>query len=222
MIHFLLLGQCESVFFLFIYFIFPTQASTWMTENIDCATRAVQIRHKRMNELRNLSRRASFSTPRALSPRLSQPARDAGTGPGKVPVPVRRWRRRAPCVRTGLGPPQPRRGAPPRAPVRRVTMWSCDMESPWDVELELRQHIQTCACTCNHMGYGNYMDYQVRRHRHLLAARSKQKQWSISDMLLYKWWSDDRICNAYVNIFDAARRIIRNERKRNHRFEWGA
>ncbi|BET03247.1 Dipeptidase [Nesidiocoris tenuis] len=26
--------------------------------------------------------------------------------------------------------------------------------------MDLRHHIQHCACTCNHMGYGNYMDYQ--------------------------------------------------------------
>lgn len=31
-----------------------------------------------------------------------------------------------------------------------------------EVELDMRRHIQACACTCNHMGYGNYMDYQVR------------------------------------------------------------
>lgn len=30
-----------------------------------------------------------------------------------------------------------------------------------EVELDMRRHIQACACTCNHMGYGNYMDYQV-------------------------------------------------------------
>ncbi|KAJ1529782.1 hypothetical protein ONE63_006528 [Megalurothrips usitatus] len=30
-----------------------------------------------------------------------------------------------------------------------------------DIEMELQQHIQQCSCTCDHMGYGNYMDYQV-------------------------------------------------------------
>lgn len=30
-----------------------------------------------------------------------------------------------------------------------------------ELELDMRRHIQACACTCNHMGYGNYMDYQV-------------------------------------------------------------
>lgn len=29
------------------------------------------------------------------------------------------------------------------------------------VELELQDHIKYCSCTCNHMGYGNFMDYQV-------------------------------------------------------------
>ncbi|XP_039284752.1 dipeptidase 1 isoform X3 [Nilaparvata lugens] len=32
--------------------------------------------------------------------------------------------------------------------------------SHWELDLDLRHHIQHCACTCNHMGYGNYMDYQ--------------------------------------------------------------
>ncbi|KAF7384928.1 hypothetical protein HZH66_012014 [Vespula vulgaris] len=32
-----------------------------------------------------------------------------------------------------------------------------------EVELDMRRHIQACACTCNHMGYGNYMDYQVKK-----------------------------------------------------------
>ncbi|KAJ9591028.1 hypothetical protein L9F63_027764, partial [Diploptera punctata] len=30
----------------------------------------------------------------------------------------------------------------------------------WDIEMDIREHIQQCSCTCNHMGYGNYMDYQ--------------------------------------------------------------
>ena len=30
-----------------------------------------------------------------------------------------------------------------------------------DLELEMRRHIQACACSCNHMGHGNFMDYQV-------------------------------------------------------------
>ncbi|XP_032458113.1 dipeptidase 1 isoform X2 [Nasonia vitripennis] len=30
-----------------------------------------------------------------------------------------------------------------------------------ELELDMRRHIQACACTCNHMGYGNYMDYQT-------------------------------------------------------------
>lgn len=28
-------------------------------------------------------------------------------------------------------------------------------------ELELQDHIKHCSCSCNHMGYGNFMDYQV-------------------------------------------------------------
>jgi len=34
--------------------------------------------------------------------------------------------------------------------------------SSWDlaeVEIDMRRHIQQCSCTCNHMGFGNYMDY---------------------------------------------------------------
>jgi hypothetical protein len=33
----------------------------------------------------------------------------------------------------------------------------------WDVEMDIREHIQQCSCTCNHMGYGNFMDYQVSK-----------------------------------------------------------
>ncbi|XP_018336042.1 dipeptidase 1-like [Agrilus planipennis] len=32
---------------------------------------------------------------------------------------------------------------------------------PWALDPELRHHIQHCPCTCNHLGYGNYLDYQV-------------------------------------------------------------
>lgn len=28
-------------------------------------------------------------------------------------------------------------------------------------DIELEDHIKHCSCTCNHMGYGNFMDYQV-------------------------------------------------------------
>lgn len=31
------------------------------------------------------------------------------------------------------------------------------------IDLELEDHIKHCTCTCNHMGYGNFMDYQVSR-----------------------------------------------------------
>lgn len=30
------------------------------------------------------------------------------------------------------------------------------------MHIELKDHIKHCSCTCNHMGYGNFMDYQVR------------------------------------------------------------
>lgn len=30
-----------------------------------------------------------------------------------------------------------------------------------NVDFELQDHIKHCSCSCNHMGYGNYMDYQV-------------------------------------------------------------
>lgn len=29
------------------------------------------------------------------------------------------------------------------------------------MDLELQDHIKHCSCSCNHMGYGNFMDYQV-------------------------------------------------------------
>lgn len=34
---------------------------------------------------------------------------------------------------------------------------------PWlsSLDPELRQHIQSCPCPCDHMGYGNFLDYQV-------------------------------------------------------------
>lgn len=31
------------------------------------------------------------------------------------------------------------------------------------MDIELEDHIKHCSCTCNHMGYGNFMDYQVSR-----------------------------------------------------------
>lgn len=30
-----------------------------------------------------------------------------------------------------------------------------------NMDFELQDHIKHCSCSCNHMGYGNYMDYQV-------------------------------------------------------------
>ncbi|CAF4822320.1 unnamed protein product [Pieris macdunnoughi] len=46
------------------------------------------------------------------------------------------------------------------------------MEPPWEIELELRRHIESCACTCDHMGYGNYMDYQVAPAAHPCICRA--------------------------------------------------
>lgn len=34
----------------------------------------------------------------------------------------------------------------------------------WDVDVDLQKHLQQCSCECNHMGYGNYMDYQVYKN----------------------------------------------------------
>ena len=28
--------------------------------------------------------------------------------------------------------------------------------------LNIHEHISRCTCTCDHMGYGNYLDYQVK------------------------------------------------------------
>ncbi|KAK4876800.1 hypothetical protein RN001_009306 [Aquatica leii] len=35
------------------------------------------------------------------------------------------------------------------------------LRNPWVLDSELRHHIQHCPCACNHMGYGNYLDYQI-------------------------------------------------------------
>lgn len=37
---------------------------------------------------------------------------------------------------------------------------------PFLLDPELRHHIQNCPCPCNHMGYGNFLDYQVGDHFH--------------------------------------------------------
>lgn len=36
---------------------------------------------------------------------------------------------------------------------------------PWSLDPELRSHIETCPCPCDHMGYGNYLDYQIQAYR---------------------------------------------------------
>ncbi|XP_037956136.1 uncharacterized protein LOC119685821 [Teleopsis dalmanni] len=38
---------------------------------------------------------------------------------------------------------------------------------PNAIDDELEQHIKHCSCSCNHMGYGNSMDYQVSMHEWL-------------------------------------------------------
>lgn len=32
------------------------------------------------------------------------------------------------------------------------------------MQIEIKDHIKHCSCNCNHMGYGNFMDYQVCFH----------------------------------------------------------
>lgn len=41
-----------------------------------------------------------------------------------------------------------------------IDVGSADDEN---VDFELQDHIKHCSCSCNHMGYGNYMDYQVQK-----------------------------------------------------------
>jgi hypothetical protein len=42
----------------------------------------------------------------------------------------------------------------------------------WDEEIVLR-HIKECRCTCNHMGYGNYLDWSEvsKQSLHLFIRR---------------------------------------------------
>lgn len=52
------------------------------------------------------------------------------------------------------------------SPTRWVQNWSpgldhSNYEVAYDIDLDLQYHIQHCPCTCNHLGYGNYLDYQV-------------------------------------------------------------
>ena len=43
----------------------------------------------------------------------------------------------------------------------------------WPPPLNIHEHISRCTCTCDHMGYGNYLDYQVSRVRtHILYVKS--------------------------------------------------
>ncbi|XKL63748.1 hypothetical protein PGB90_006112 [Kerria lacca] len=52
------------------------------------------------------------------------------------------------------------------SPTRWVQNWSpgldhSNYEVAYDIDLDLQYHIQHCPCTCNHLGYGNYLDYQA-------------------------------------------------------------
>lgn len=53
------------------------------------------------------------------------------------------------------------------SPTRWVRTWSPSVEraenydGAFDIDLDLQYHIQHCTCSCNHLGYGNYLDYQV-------------------------------------------------------------
>lgn len=45
--------------------------------------------------------------------------------------------------------------------LRKSTENSMDQKSrAWSMELEVIEHLQQCSCNCNHMGYGNVIDYQ--------------------------------------------------------------
>lgn len=78
-------------------------------------------------------------------------------------------RRRAGAARARPGAAVAARGA---AGTRAPAGLAAHMEPPWELELELRRHIETCACTCDHMGYGNYMDYQVAPAAHACLCRA--------------------------------------------------
>nr|XP_022920929.1 dipeptidase 1-like isoform X2 [Onthophagus taurus] len=38
---------------------------------------------------------------------------------------------------------------------------------PWNLDPELRHHIENCPCSCDHMGYGNFLDYQSYQQQDL-------------------------------------------------------
>lgn len=61
---------------------------------------------------------------------------------------------------------------PAHGPGPHAARLRAPMEPPWELELELRRHIENCACTCDHMGYGNYMDYQVAPAAHACLCRA--------------------------------------------------
>ena len=56
-----------------------------------------------------------------------------------------------------------------------------------NVDLELQDHIKHCSCSCNHMGYGNYMDYQVR-------VVNERRRWSGRKRSSFKAnWSENKV-----------------------------
>ncbi|CAG4947644.1 unnamed protein product [Parnassius apollo] len=76
--------------------------------------------------------------------------------------------RAGPAARRAPGPHRTLAARVPRAPAGP----GAPMEPPWELELELRRHIENCACTCDHMGYGNYMDYRVAPAAHACLCRA--------------------------------------------------
>lgn len=129
-------------------------------------------------------RRDPPRSPRSTARRVQNPRPAAGAAP-PAPSHVSRCRvwwsapgggrggrwRRAGAARARPGAAFAARGGagtPRRAPVALVAL----MEPPWELELELRRHIENCSCTCDHMGYGNYMDYQVAPGAHACLCRA--------------------------------------------------
>lgn len=37
-----------------------------------------------------------------------------------------------------------------------------DEEEEEELSFDLRQHLRECRCPCDHLGYGNYLQLQVR------------------------------------------------------------
>ncbi|KAI4472217.1 microsomal dipeptidase [Holotrichia oblita] len=45
-----------------------------------------------------------------------------------------------------------------------------------DLDPELRTHIQTCPCPCDHMGYGNYLDFQIQETSYYHQEETPNRQ----------------------------------------------